>query len=310
MNKLSNYFLTLFMSAFVIFVTSCGDDSEDILSPSSATISFQNDAVDFSDTTVAQGTSLVFDLAIDLDDEEGADLNVVDDLGSTILTTTLNGNPPGGTVQVTYQVPTDQTGDIVVTATLTDPDDNSTLADADLTVTVESSVAITTIDAFLLAAPTAETTSESFYSIETETLYSYDDVVSTSANLSETIDFGYAYGASENATINAPSEYPSYIGYDMSRWGTLRETEFRTPSNITVEEFDALTDAQGSSIVNAFEVGGDAITNRVLNLEANQLIAFKTADDRFGVIKVVEVVGTTGSNDGIRIEIKLADDVG
>ena len=307
MKKVTNYLLMFFMSATVLFVSSCGEDDEPIFN-SGASISFDGlDGEELSDTTLTQGETLTFALAIDFGDAEAADLTVTDDLGNTVFTTNLQAEPTVPT-QRTYVVPNDATGDITLTADLTDPDDNSSLATADITITVEPAVAIEVIDAFLLASPTGDTNSESFYSTETQTLYSFNDIVSTSANLSETIDFGYAYGDTEEATINAPSAYPSYIGYDMSRWGTLNETVFRVPSIVTIEDFDAISEDQGNAVVNAFEVGATGETNRVLGLDANSLIAFKTADDRYGLIKVVEIVGTTGSNDGIRIEVKVTEE--
>ena len=91
----------------------------------------------------------------------------------------------------------------------------------------------------------------------------------------------------------------------MTRWGVLNETTFRTPSNIDVAEFESITEDQGNIIADAFEVGATGETDRVLNLAPNSLIAFQTVDGRYGLIRVVEIVGTDGSNDGIRIEVKV-----
>ena len=307
MKRVTNYLFMFFMSATVLFVTSCGDDGEDIIPfGDGATIEFQTnatDSVEFSDTTAAPGSTLVFYLAIDFGEDEVTGVNVTDDLGTTILTTTLSGVPSAPT-QVTYEIPADAPEDVTVTANLVDAD-GASLADASFTVTVEAAVPAQIYTAFLLAAPTDNSNSDSFYSTATGTLYSFNDIIATSANLSETVDFGYAYGQSEGATINAPSAYPNYVGYDMSQWNTLNETVFRTPSSIDVADFEAITPDQGNRIISAFEVGASPDTDRVLNLTPDTLIAFRTSDERYGLIRVREVVGTIGSNDGIRIEVKV-----
>jgi hypothetical protein len=307
MRKVTNYLWMFMMAATVLFVTSCGEDTEVDPIGNDASISFDGlDGEELSDTTLTQGDTLTFALDIDFGDAEAADLTVTDDLGNTVFTTSLQ-TEPTVPAQRTYIVPTDATGDITLTADLTDPDDNSLLASADITITVEPAVAITTSEQFLLAAPLGDGNNEAFYSVETDTRYSYNDIVNTSANLSETIAFGYANGASEGGSINAPSAFPSFIGYDMSRWGTLNETVFRTLSGFVEADFDALTEGQGNEIIDEFDAASSE-SNRIVGIEAGQIIAFKTVNNRYGLIKVVEVVGTFGQNDGVQIVVKTTEE--
>ncbi len=168
---------------------------------------------------------------------------------------------------------------------------------------------VTTYEAFLLAAPTGDQTSETFFSTTTGELYSYDEVTSTSENISQWIDFGYYYGATAGGTIASPDSWPAdavlYSG--LAAWSTRNNTDFRS-TNLTVADFDAIAVGQGDDIEAEFEAGTDfANTGRANPVAEEDIIAFTTADGRFGLIKVLEIVGTTGSNDGIRIEVKVTN---
>ncbi|MEK6477641.1 fasciclin domain-containing protein [Catalinimonas sp. 4WD22] len=166
---------------------------------------------------------------------------------------------------------------------------------------------VTSYEAFLLAAPTAEETSETFFSTSTGELYSFDDVVSSTEPLSAEIDFGYFYGNTLEATLLSPDNgnWTSTVGYDMGEWNQLNTTVFRS-TNLSAEGFDAIASSQGDAIEAEFEAG-TAVTSpgRINGLVADDVVAFQTEDGRFGLVKVVEVVGTTGANDGIRIEVKV-----
>ena len=167
----------------------------------------------------------------------------------------------------------------------------------------------TTYEAFLLAAPDGDANNESFFSSEDGMLYSFNDVVGTSDPVSSSIDFGYFYGANFEASLLSPdnTNWTSTVGYDMGQWGARNTTVFRT-TNLSADEFDAIASSQGDDIEAEFEAG-TAVTNpgRVSGLAADDVIAFQTEDNRFGLVKVVEVVGTTGVTDGIRIAVKVTN---
>lgn len=167
----------------------------------------------------------------------------------------------------------------------------------------------TTYEAFLLAAPDGDANNEAFFSTETGELYSFNDVVGTSDPVSETIDFGYFYGGSFMASLLSPDNgnWTSSVGYGMDQWGTRNTTVFRT-TNLSAEGFDAIASSQGDAIEAEFEAGS-AVANpgRVSGLVAGDVVAFQTEDNRYGLVKVMEVVGTTGVDDGIRIAVKVTN---
>jgi hypothetical protein len=167
----------------------------------------------------------------------------------------------------------------------------------------------TTYEAFLLAAPDGDANNEAFFSTETGELYSFNDVVGTTDPVSETIDFGYFYGGSFMASLLSPDNgnWTSSVGYGMDQWGTRNTTVFRT-TNLSAEGFDAIASSQGDAIEAEFEAGS-AVANpgRVSGLVAGDVVAFQTEDNRYGLVKVMEVVGTTGVDDGIRIAVKVTN---
>lgn len=166
---------------------------------------------------------------------------------------------------------------------------------------------VTTYEAFLLAAPTGDEMSETFFSTSSGELYSFNEVISTTEPVSGTIDFGYFYGSTLEATLLSPDNgnWTSTVGYDMNQWNMTNTTVFRT-TTLLPEGFDALASSQGDDIEAEFEAGTAVESpGRVPNLTADDVVAFQTEDGRFGLVKVVEVVGTDGSDDGLRIEVKV-----
>ena len=135
MKRVTNYLCMFFMSATVLFVTSCGDDAEDILTPDGPSISIEDEnGTEISDTTLAPGDTIEIYLAIELEDAESANVSVVDDVSNApVYETILNAEPPTST-QVTYIVPSNATGTVTLTANLTD-DSNASLDSDDITIT-------------------------------------------------------------------------------------------------------------------------------------------------------------------------------
>ncbi len=177
---------------------------------------------------------------------------------------------------------------------------------------------IDTFNTVLLMAPigvaSGERTSETFFSTILGSRFSVDEVVAGSGVTSEDIDFGYYYGVTSKASLASPAQYPNDI-YDLgpngANWSTLNSTKFRT-TTFSAEAFDAIKENQDYKLSTEFEVGTDPEnTERVTELTEGNIIAFKTFDDRFGLIKVIEVVdgdsdgSFIGAADGLRISVKV-----
>lgn len=169
---------------------------------------------------------------------------------------------------------------------------------------------VTFYEAFLLAAPTNDQMSETFFSTINGDLFSYNDVVSTDDAISASIDFGYYYGETNMATLASPDEWPTNAALygGLEEWGTRNNTDFRL-TNLTTEGFDIIAASQGERIATEYEIGTPYTnTGRATALDDGLVVAFQTEGGQFGLVKVVEIIGTDGSEDGIRIEVKVTED--
>ena len=158
--------------------------------------------------------------------------------------------------------------------------------------------------AIILAAPTADGSSVSFYSVSENTLYSHDDVVGTADPVSANIDLGYYYGSSDEATIISPSSYPSAV-FDISAWGTKNTTEMVQLVDMSTEEFDALVSvADVEAVIDAIPEDSDVFEG-YSGLEEGIIIAFSTSGDIEGIMVVRAL--ETGFSGSIELEMILSE---
>lgn len=301
MKNFSNYFLSLFAFAALLFFASCGEDLElpDLGDP---TISINpSDSV-----SVAPGDTVDIEVTFS-GVEEGTEAQVVSDAaGGTFLPD--NTVASGETVQ--FVVPQDAQAGGTYTLTFTVQGQN---AQASEQLLVNVVVNVTQYEAVLLQAPVknpdnvpGSRTSETFFSADDGNVYSVEDVVQGTNISSAGIDFGYYYGQTNEASLASPAAYPSTI-YDLgptgANWSTLNETLFRT-TTLTSADFDAFTVAQGDEIAGEFEVGSGE-TQEITNLAEGSVYAFKTADERFGLLRIEEIVPGIESDKYIVINVKV-----
>lgn len=152
-----------------------------------------------------------------------------------------------------------------------------------------------------LFAPTADNTSKTFMSLTTGITYSFTEASSNSAS----IDLGYFYGFTAQASFTSASDYLT-TAYDLTTWPTRNVTSFRATSVI----FDNINSASGLAM--SYD-GGSPATNgtnpaggdtRIYNLTDGQVIAFRTASDKKGLIKILSRTGTA-PNVNLTISIKV-----
>ncbi len=299
MRKSMNYFLSLFALASIIFLASCGDDTE---VPLPGEITLNGNAI-VDDTLRGTPGATVYVtpvLGIASDDT----ITVLNN-GNSVSIPSPNTVASGDSIGVVFAANA-QAG---ATATLTF---TSGSVNRQLITKVEvAPTNVTAYEAKLVYAPNANMESKTFYSTSDGMLYSYNDVVGSTENVSQAIDFGYFYGSTLGASLMSPDDYTTSANYDLTRWTTRNTTMFRM-TGLTSADFDAITAGQGNDIEAQYEAnsgGAPANPKRVSQLAAGNVIAFTTSDSRFGLIKVVEIVGATGINDGARIEVKVTNPV-
>ncbi len=121
-------------------------------------------------------------------------------------------------------------------------------------------------------------------------------------NNSSDIDLLYYYGGSNYATIVAPDDETVTGGSNdftwTDDWGTKNPTRFMT-SDVTVSEFDNMDDDSEISTLSGMD------KSKITNLSIDDIIAFKTANEKKGLIKVVDL--DENSSGTIKIDVKIQE---
>ena len=316
MKKVTNYLLLFFMSATVLFVTSCGEDGE-ILPDLGATITgLQYQGRDTTGADLAPGAAVRVDVAYDLEGATGITLQAFVGDSAVVSALPLSGTSPNP-VQTNFTVPSNATEDIVVSFELQESD--GTVVDSeDFNITVEIAVEATVYETVLLAAPLGQTpgerNSKTFFSATNGNTYTVDEVVNgTNGATSDSIHFGYYYGRDNLASIASPAEYPNTVqnlGPDGANWGTLNETMFREIEGLTSAGFDDIT--LSDAVESQFETASSASESGEINqiaVGSAYAFSFKEGDEtRFGIFRVDEINPGDGVDDSITLTVKVAQD--
>jgi hypothetical protein len=180
------------------------------------------------------------------------------------------------------------------------------------TVTV-SSQAARSYTAVLLFAPLESKAAASFFSTSTGKTHSPTSVTTTAGAISPTIDFGYYYGASDNATLASPLAYstlPVAVFKDqVAGWNKLNTTIWK---RTTLNSAKFLESTSWSKIDDAYAAGTAVNGGVVTKLAVGQVIAFqtdatKTGGAKKGLILVKAITGTFNQNDKIELEILVQE---
>ena len=314
-NLINNLFLFGLLGS-IVFLYSCngGDDEPVVMTPDPPSISLSVEggtlSADQSMLTVEAGSSLTFSATVTApggfnrfflvennNTDPSADFSRRDlslDAGATTAQISLN----------PFSYPT--AGNALLTFTAVDDEGQTTEAVVNVTITSQPAEVRSQT---LLAAPLGDNSSKTFYSVSNDALYSNNDVTGTADPLSAAIDFGYYYGASENASLASPSSYPTSI-YDLTAigWGTLNTTALATTtiSASTFAELSSVADVEGQLENVDFSTAPALVTN----LSEGDVLAFSTAGGVQGLIRVVTITGTFNAGDNIELELILAQEAG
>lgn len=155
----------------------------------------------------------------------------------------------------------------------------------------------------LLIHPTADDTSESFFNTSNGQRYSKADVEDGSNEISRDIDFGFYYGATNEASLSSPDQYPEGF-YDLTTWETLNNTKFRPVADgFTAEDFSSYSPYTPSMLYDSAKAEDEA--GRITNLQVGDIFAFQTSDGRYGLLLIDDIEPAFSSEDGITISVKV-----
>lgn len=305
MKKLFKNFMMLTAVGAIAFLYSCSEEDEPTAAMPSISVSATVDGV-----ALADGGSVITgnDISVTVTATTPGGFNVIRaTAGGTTTEVTrndlqLDAGATSGTATLTVETPEEQVGSTIDwTFTIVDDLNQTGETTFSYTVAEPESPDAKVLTAKMLAAPTGDNTSSTFYSIRLDQLYSQEDVLGTSDPISEGIDLGYYYGANDEATLVSPDEYPTAI-VDLNDWGTTNTTNLQL-TTISSEDYMAITSvADVAAAVDGVTFDED---NTITNLSVGDILAFQTTDasEISGLIMVQEINGTFNEGDNIVIEL-------
>ncbi|WP_339811578.1 hypothetical protein [uncultured Imperialibacter sp.] len=311
----------LFFSAIgsVAILASCGGDEEEPLPAApSITVTVSGDAevsgseitaitgdeVSFAVTITAPGVFNTLNITPSVDGVAGTP--TVFTRNSTEVTKNADNTEASITITYTFE---EEDEDTEITWTFEAVDDSDQTATKEFTATVSAppSPEARAYTAVLLSAPLGDKSADGFFSSNTGLVYSPADVTGTSAAISPNIDFGYYYGATDKASLASPKAYSllSNAGFtaQVAGWGTLNETMLKK-TTLTAAAFTEVT--TWADLDEVYTAATDAAAGVKTTLEANQVLAFKTASTKTGGSKIgLILVKSITAGDGVAGKIEL-----
>ena len=290
--------LKALMLACVVLLQSCGDD-ESTTGPILVVTSIST-GWDGSNNSFSGEAGDMLELALTVTAENGFNMISINDGGVEDLWS-ASADEEGETEYsgtYTYELMGANAGDSVVLTIIATDDESNTTEEMVTVHVTENAVSVTKYTAKLLYAPTGDNKSETFFSTDDGTTYSRENVEGNS--LSSKIDFGYYYGANDNASIASPEAYP--IG-DLE-WDVENKTMMKL-TDMPEEHFDGITNnshfANHWGMTDMADADGD-----VVGLSEGDLIAFTLDDSRGnkkGFLLVKTISGTWNEGDYIEVEV-------
>jgi hypothetical protein len=292
---------TLFLAGLMVFQSCTGTETADPI----VVVSSSSDGWDGASNTFTGdiGDTLALDITVTADgifntvritDADGA--TAFEDTRSEDGQTSYEGT-------FTYVLMEENAGD-TMEWTVAGIDDAMASTEETVTVIVnEKQTPVVKYTAKLLYAPLADNTAKNFFSTDDGATYSNNDVTQTADPVSPMIDFGYYYGATDNASMSSPAEFPELFA-DVSSWGTKNETLMKK-STMDVSHFEMINTNADLMTHYGMTDMADA-TGGVTALAVDDLVAFEldaAKGSKKGFFKVIAINGTFNSGDYIEIEV-------
>jgi hypothetical protein len=282
--------INLLISALIIagfaFVTSCTKDSNP------PTINFKGGATyTSSDVTIEAGTSLTFGITATSGSAKLTNFKITTTSGAAPVDTTFSSD--SFNEDYTFEFP--EVGVNALTFTITDKDGQT----AELSLTVTVNAAASTINSYteVLLGSYGSPTGSSFASVD-GTVYSMADAKANSAK----VDWLYYYGTGHQATLAAPDDALAATVFSnattgLAQWATRNATRFTKITTAVVwADVQSATDIAG--------IAGTPASTDANELAVNNIVAFKTASNKLGLIKIIAITGTAGTST-IKYDVKV-----
>ncbi|MGK7396234.1 MAG: hypothetical protein ACNS62_16775 [Candidatus Cyclobacteriaceae bacterium M3_2C_046] len=303
MNKIFNYLSAIFLLTGVVFLSACDDEEE---GPAAPSISI-NSQQDISNGEFTGFVSDTLFLGISANTPGGFQSMevLVDGVRDTIY------NQPADVGNLSFSADYYYALQAVENITLSfQVLDETGQVEVERIQVMAEAKPTRVYTAVLLAAPTQDLTSETFFSTNSGEVYTVNDVITTNNPISAQIDFGYYYGGTGLATLSSPAAYPADV-YDLADldWQNLNQTLLKRT---------ALPVSQYLENENNVEFIEQTFTNatfgsnqgRVTELNIGEILAFQldaVKSAKHGLIRVLDIEAGQGLGDFIEIEIIVVD---
>ncbi len=305
MKRFLNYYLSLTLIASLFVVAGCSEEDDPLIN--APQISF--DGVSGDGVTADVGEDV--DFTVNVTAPGGFNRLViyrtlgVDGTRSTLLDTarTSGDVPTAFTLPVSYTVTADEAGqDVYLDFRAVGEDDQE--AERRFTITVNEPE-FAEYQTVLLGGQT-NTTEPSFYNAVDNERYMYA-AANEVANRDQ-VDFLYHYGNTNFNIIASPDDTDSraaWTGYGNPLTNLNNSTRFK---RITTTSSGYANINSNNALINAYAENANPELSRLTQLQQGETFAFRLDADRgarYGVVEVVEVAGTSGTNRTITLNVKV-----
>lgn len=135
----------------------------------------------------------------------------------------------------------------------------------------------------------------------------YDRDPSTFTSNVDNIDLGFFYGDANKFTLGSPSDATLQSVYDATITFTGAKVTSLSKTSVTAAQFDAIVASQSDSAILAIAAGTTTWTGLANNLAVGNVLVYKTAEGKKGLIKVMSASGTSASAAKMTIDVVAQD---
>ncbi len=143
----------------------------------------------------------------------------------------------------------------------------------------------------------------SFFATDTGLVYG-SVALSASVALQSKIDLVYFYGPTNGNSIGSPTDatvlFTHTANTSLPNWTVKNDTKFSV-TEFSVAKYDSVINDSVFTKIDTLSFTGTINTS----LTANKVVAFKTANGKIGMFKVVSTEGDFGGNRAITINVKV-----
>ena len=306
MKKLFYSYWSLFLVASLLVTTSCGNDDETTDPDRPSFVITGTEAGEETETTVAPGEPVAFTLNINA--PGGFNTLYIDKTGGTAQDQITVSR--GSTVENTYvynfsYTPTiEEAGETLIF-------DFQAVDEAGLDNTYTYTIIVTEPELVeweqtLLFAPLGNNTSETWFSTSSGETYTSNEVNNTQETISNTIDFGYFYGETREATIASVANFPIEAG--QQGWTVKNATKVKKTTLDATAFFETASATTIQQAYDAAEFGSNE--GQATNLAEGDVLVFMTDENsaggsRYGMIHVSTITPGFTSEGSVLINVKV-----